>query len=264
MLPDEALAPAPAPKSKPAPAAALSDDLDMDFDLDFDVPAPQPAAKAAFKPTDALDALDELLGPDTGGDVDSRRPSQASPTDTIETELGEFFDEAFASKPEVPKQVAAKSEVTPAAAVPSLASLANFDALPPMRPFSDYEKPGVQAQTFDLAKDDGLDLVRDVNAVLTDALDTESSGLVLDGRVKTDNLYFYDDSHAAAERQPLKGDPAKFINRVKAMAKIESYREGATGKGHCNLVLDGLPRKAYVEVEKTPTGDILVMHFWGK
>jgi hypothetical protein len=90
-----------------------------------------------------------------------------------------------------------------------------------------FLRPEAARLKYDLANDEGINLIRELNGLLIELLDMEGRGIEIDAvGTKEGEVRFYNGSGALSMQRKLEGDRAlKLINRLKVMARIEPWRK---------------------------------------
>lgn len=236
----------PAPSSSDIPK--ITDVADEDF------VATWPSKKIA----DALDAdfdLDDL------DDTEEPLPPKLPPAsgEKFGEEVSSILEEAFDVQISLPgdkgRKPAEKKPAAPAAKEPvgRMPALGDKDA---------YQSRSVNPKPVNLADDEGINLIREVNAIFTRAIDAKSKGFMLASLPAEDNLKLFDAAGRLADQESLEQAQAeKIINRIKVMARIETWRRDAQQLGSVRVLHQGLTYRAYVNAETDAVGtEALIVH----
>lgn len=89
-----------------------------------------------------------------------------------------------------------------------------------------FLRPESAKLKYDLANDEGINLIKELNGLLVELVDMEGRGIEIDGGAKDGEVRFFSGSGALSMQRKLDGDRAmKLINRLKVMARIEPWRK---------------------------------------
>lgn len=214
-----------------APAGTPPDD-DLDLDLDHGPEPVPPAATARKNEEDDIDTMRFLLKP--------KAPK------IEQQEVGSLIEEAFDS----PKPA-------PAAAQKSKPDL----KLTPLKQKEEYTGAGAKPHNYNLADDEGITLISEVNAILSRCLEHGGIGFVMETSLPADNLRLYGLDGSLKEEQTLESALLeKVINRMKVMARIETWRRLDNSRGVFRATWKASSAMFYVHGETMSSGERLTVH----
>ncbi len=171
-------------------------------------------------------------------------------------QVGSIIDEAFKDTDlDIPSAPESQKEKKPAAP-------AGLSKLPPLENQHDYYNPAASQKTFDLSDDEGINLILEVNSILSKAIDASAAGIVIEADSGSENLKIYNAVRNLVQEDSI--DPAlleKIVNRIKVMGRIETWRREQLQKGSFNLVHQGRRHRAYVHSENADGMPRLIVYF---
>jgi hypothetical protein len=152
---------------------------------------------------------------------------------------------------------AAVASPPPAAASPTPPAAAAGSGEPPLmdEPMLDpaaYQRPGIVAATYDLADDEGIPLVRRVNALLTEAV--EEGVRMMDIYPEGDEfitLFRSEIGGGGRSRSHPSDEAIRIGNRLKVMARIEPWRKPPQ-KGTFNILLNKRHHRVFINILPWP------------
>lgn len=210
-------------------AAALPDDFDMDLD--------------------DIDDTDESLSP--------KLPPASG--EKFGEEVSSILEEAFDVQISLPgdkgKKTAEKKPAAPAAAGP-------VGRLPALGDKEAYQTRNANSKPVNLADDEGINLIREVNAIFTRAIDGKCKGFILAATAAEENLKLFDEAGRLSDQETIEQAQAeKILNRIKVMARIETWRRDAQQLGSVRLLNEGLTYRAFVNAEADAKGvESVIVH----
>ncbi len=264
------------------PDTVITSDLPEDFDddLDFDefdkaestteivpgasAPAPPPPANGDdLSDLDDLDDLDEL---DELDDLDFDQEDEETLPPHLPQRTGDDFDHEVQDKidevldldmPEVsppPDGAVADAPTAPGGA-------ALYSHLPPPLRTSGFIPKGQSPQNFDLSDDEGILLIEEVNALLRDAIEHQRLGLLLAPGEPSAQIKLYTAAGTLDEERTLEPEMIeKVVNRLKVMARIETWRNDARQQGAFDMTFGKQRARALVSTEGEGRDEILVVY----
>ncbi len=236
--PHEAPAPPP-PKPAPPPAAPPPE------------PAPEPVKRGPVRPPSVAELRRQALI--------NRKPKAPEPAKAeMEGEVGSILEEAFTS-------AGGGKKAAPAAAAAKDGQAAGEDELPKPGPVNSYVPRAMRMQEFDLSDDEGISLIRQVNELLCESLDAGDGGvrLALGAGAGPNVMRFRANGRrrAAVEEEPAQVE--KLVNRLKVMARLESWRRQQAQRGSFFVSWQGKRRRVLLDSAPggSGAGETLTVHF---
>jgi len=233
------------------PVGSVSDDLDLDFDDEANMETVGPASPIRPKlpsidlaeaPTLSKGEIDDLA--DSDFEFPDPEPLAAEEREQFKEQVDSLLDEAFdtKSKPRIVKP----SHGTPAPPMPSYVS----PRLEPLADKESYREGKRQIQTFDLADDEGINLIRQVNEIFERAINGNASAFQLVADAVPQNLRMFDANGRISSEDSIDADSIeKVVNRIKVMARIEVWRRLPVQKGFLRLIHAGTSWECFLKSE---------------
>ena len=231
-------------------------DLDLD-DLDMEETDVQteggPGMLAGPRPASSEDDIDTLRmhAPDAlknAGKEEGKDEDFAGEVDLV-------IEEVFDKKEKKQKGFA---PLKPEEAITDFST----DVLPALGNRENYQpRAGVAVQTFDLEDDEGINLIQQVNEILTTSFREGDAGLIIDPGQDPAVLKRYGNSRRLSSEEVMETDMVeKIVNRLKVMGRIEPWRRQATQKGVFRIRHRGKEASAFVQSDPgSESPDLLVI-----
>lgn len=136
------------------------------------------------------------------------------------------------------------------------------ERLPPLGSMDGYKNPTTTVGVFDLSDDEGIAIIAEVNQFLGDCLEKGEGGFILSPKEEEENLkYFSKIPKLVAVDTVEKTKLEKVLNRLKVMARLESWRSNESQKGLFKTKQDSSETAIYMDAEKDDDGGRIIVHF---